>query len=192
MEMLKTHWIRIAYCFTSALIVLMALYKQDDIVSVTSALNNFSYVGIVITIVALIVSIAEVIHSVRYSKSISFEAEKVLKRAKTIEGAAAVSECLSTLNDAADFIDSQQYQLALKCYQHFRILFSKIPGTGDEFECIDKMLGDTEMAIRKTIPSSCVDPIEHTLRASIHRSLENIKQSLEKINPARGRLYVTH
>ncbi|TPG87383.1 hypothetical protein EAH72_07670 [Pseudomonas caspiana] len=191
MELLKSHWIRFVYCFISTVIVWAALLKQEIVVGSPTTLNNFSYVGTVITIVALIISISEVLHSVRYSRSISAEAKKVLKEAKAVEGASAVSECLATLNETAGYMDTENYQLALKCYQHFRILFAKIPGTGQEFERIDNILGETETAVRKGIFTSASAPLEKTTRILIHHNLENIKENLEKVNPARGRQYVT-
>ncbi|MHC8346747.1 hypothetical protein [Pseudomonas sp. RT6P73] len=191
MELLKSHWIRFVYCLTSIAIVWAALLQQEIVVASPTYLNNFSYVGTVITIVALIISIAEVLHSVRYSRSISAEAKKVLKEAKAVEGASAVSECLATLNEAAGYVDTENYLLALKCYQHFRILFAKIPGTGQEFERIDKILGETEIAIRRGVFASASAPLEKPTRFLIHHNLENIKENLEKVNPARGRQYVT-
>ncbi len=191
MELLKSHWIRFVYCLISIAIVWTALLQQEIVVGSPTSLNNFSYVGTVITIVALIISISEVLHSVRYSRSISAEANRVLKDAKAVEGASAVSECLATLNETAGYVDTENYQLALKCYQHFRILFAKIPGTGQEFERIDNILGETENAIRKGIFTSASARLEKSTRIFIHHNLENIKENLEKVNPARGRQYVT-
>jgi hypothetical protein len=175
----------------SIAIVWTALLQQEIVVASPTSLNNFSYVGTVITIVALIISISEVLHSVRYSRSISAEAKKVLKEAKAVEGASAVSECLATLNEAAGYVDTENYPLALKCYQHFRILFAKIPGTGQEFERIDNILGETEITIRKGVFATANAPLEKPIRILLHHNLENIKENLEKVNPARGRQYAT-
>jgi hypothetical protein len=81
--------------------------------------------------------------------------------------------------------------LALKCYQHFRILFAKIPGTGQEFERIDTILGETEISIRKRVFATATTPLEKPVRILLHHNLENIKENLEKVNPARGRQYAT-
>ena len=191
MELLKSHWIRFVYCLMSIAIVWTALLQQEIVVASPTSLNNFSYVGTVITIVALIISISEVLHSVRYSRSISAEAKKVLKEAKAVEGASAVSECLATFNEAAGYVDTENYPLALKCYQHFRILFAKIPGTGQEFERIDNILGETEITIRKGVFATANAPLEKPIRILLHHNLENIKENLEKVNPARGRQYAT-
>lgn len=191
MELLKSHWIRFVYCLMSIAIVWTAFLQQEIVVASPTSLNNFSYVGTVITIVALIISISEVLHSVRYSRSISAEAKKVLKEAKAVEGASAVSECLATLNEAAGYVDTENYPLALKCYQHFRILFAKIPGTGQEFERIDNILGETEITIRKGVFATANAPLEKPIRILLHHNLENIKENLEKVNPARGRQYAT-
>jgi hypothetical protein len=191
MELLKSHWIRFVYCLMSIAIVWTALLQQEIVVASPTSLNNFSYVGTVITIVALIISIAEVLHSVRYSRSISAEAKKVLQEAKAVEGASAVSECLATLNEAAGYVDTENYPLALKRYQHFRILFAKIPGTGQEFERIDNILGETEITIRKGVFATANAPLEKPIRILLHHNLENIKENLEKVNPARGRQYAT-
>jgi hypothetical protein len=191
MERLKSHWIRFVYCLISIAIVWTALLQQEIVVGSPASLNNFSYIGTVITIVALIISISEVLHSVRYSRSISAEASRVLKDAKAVEAASAVSECLATLNEAAGYVDTENYPLALKCYQHFRILIAKIPGTGQAFDRIDNILGETEIAIRKGIFATANAPLEKPFRVLIHHNLENIKVNLEKVNPARGRKYAT-
>jgi hypothetical protein len=191
MKLLRSHWIRFVYCLISIAIVWAALLQQEIVVGSPTTLNNFSYIGTVITIVALIISISEVLHSVRYSRSINAEANRILKDAKAVEGAPAVSECIATLNEAAGYVDTENYSLALKCYQHFRILFAKIPGTGQEFERIDNILGETEITIRKGVFASASAPLEKPTRFLIHHNLENIKENLEKVNPARGRQYAT-
>ncbi|QQN98778.1 hypothetical protein [Pseudomonas sp. SW-3] len=191
MKLLRSHWIRFVYCLISIAIVWAALLQQEIVVGSPTTLNNFSYIGTVITVVALIISISEVLHSVRYSRSISAEANRILKDAKAVEGASAVSECIATLNEAAGYVDTENYPLALKCYQHFRILFAKIPGTSQEFERIDNILGETEITIRKGVFATANAPLEKPIRILLHHNLENIKENLEKVNPARGRQYAT-
>ncbi|MDN6327413.1 MAG: hypothetical protein L0J48_05220 [Alkalibacterium sp.] len=128
MKIIRNHWIRIAYLLISAGVLLVSLFFKEKVIGNDGYLNEFSYFGVVATLVALIVAVFEILHSVSVSKSIRDEARKILKQAQDVNGASFVSECLSVLDEANEHISGERYVLSLKCFQHFRRTYLRISG----------------------------------------------------------------
>ncbi|MEN3802111.1 hypothetical protein ABDZ32_16170 [Aeromonas veronii] len=184
MQLIKDNWIRVSYILGSSLVFIISLYAMDDVVTDSSALNKFSYIGVVITIIALIIAISEVVHSISISKSIRDEAKNVLTQAQRLSGAAFISECLSVLDEANDHLTGERYALALKCFQHFRRTYTRISVIADATaQQINSLIRDVELSLQQSIHATPQAPIQKKKRASIQSNILTIKSHLEENNP---------
>ncbi|MHB1185695.1 MAG: hypothetical protein ACYC4A_13465 [Desulfobulbia bacterium] len=185
MEFIRNHWIRIAYLFISAGVLCASLTFKDKIIGNDGYLNKFSYFGVVATLIALVVTVFEVLHSVSVSKSIRDEARKILKQAQDVNGASFVSECLAVLDEANEHVSGERYVLSLKCFQHFRRTYLRISGPASLVNEIDSVLGNIELSLQQATHTSAQAPLGKGKRVKIQKDILNIKRCLEEMNPAK-------
>ncbi|MCT7357891.1 hypothetical protein [Thalassolituus pacificus] len=191
MEFFRNHWIRIAYLLISLGALLASLKFKDKVIGSDAYLNEFSYFGVVATLVALLVAVFEVLHSVHVSKSIRDEAIKLLKQARDINGASFVSECLAVLDEANEHVSGQRYVLSLKCFQHFRRTYLRISGPENLVNEINSALGNIELGLQQATHTSPQAPLDGRKKSKIQKDILNIKRCLEEMNPAKRGEYVS-
>ncbi len=192
MEKLKDNWIRFAYIFVSVAVAIAASRYKVDVLASTKSLNEFSYVGTVATIIGLIIAASEVVHSLRVSIAIRKEANKLFSAAKALDGASSISECLSSLDEVSRLISSEDYEFSLRCFQHFRRTYARVPGCGAEIVAIDTQFYDIELGLQQAVHTRPQAPLEKKKRIALSKSILSIKGSLEKINPVRGSVYASN
>lgn len=192
MEKLKDNWIRLAYVIVSVLIAIAASHYKDDVLTSTNSLNEFSYIGTVATVIGLIIAASEVVHSLRVSITIRNEANKIFSAAKALDGASSISECLSSLDEVSRLISSEDYEFSLRCFQHFRRTYARVPGSGTEIVAIDEQLNDIELGLHQAVHTRPQAPLEKRKRIALSKGILSIKENLEKINPIRGSVYASN
>ena len=190
MNFLKNHWIRLLYTLMSGLLILIATHYKQQIINDISSFNEFSYIGVVATIIALLVAVFEIIHSINISKDIREEARSLLMQAQNVNGASFVSECLSVLDEANEHVSGERYSLSLKCFQHFRRTYLRISGPKDILVQIDGALGGIELGLQQATHTSASAPLTKGKRMQIQKDILNIKECLENIDPAKRGEYV--
>lgn len=184
MQFIKDNWIRVTYGVCSFIVFIISLILMDRVVANSTTLNKFSYFGVVITIIALIVAIFEVLHSISISKSIRDEAKSVLAQAQQLSGASFISECLSVLDEANDHLAGERYALALKCFQHFRRTYTRISVITDvTAQKLSSLISNVELSLQQSIHATPQAPIQKKKRVSIQTNILNIKSHLEENNP---------
>ena len=191
MEFIRNHWIRFAYLLISVGVIVASLSFKEKIISTDGYLNEFSYFGVVTTVIALVVAIFEVLHSVSVSKSIRDEARKILQQARDINGASFVSECLAALDEANEHVSGERYVLSLKCFQHFRRTYLRISGPENLVNVINGVLGEIEFSLQQATHTSAQAPLGKSKRTKIQKDILNIKKCLEEMNPAKRGEYVS-
>lgn len=191
MEFIKNQWIRVAYVLISVCIALVSLHYKDWVIGNENYLSEFSYAGVVATIIALIIAIFEVVHSVSISKSIRDEARKMLKQAQDINGASFVSECLSILDEANEHVSGERYVLSLKCFQHFRRTYLRVSGPQGLVDQIDENIGDIELRLQQATHTSAKASLGKGKRVQMQKDILEIKKCLEEMNPAKRGNYVS-
>ena len=97
--------------------LLVASYFSKDFIN-KSYKDEFSYYASVVTIIALLVSIFEIINSIRISKSIKEMSENRLSEFKMEAGATLAHECINFLEKAIENISSDNYS---ECFINFKI-----------------------------------------------------------------------
>jgi hypothetical protein len=191
MEFSKNHWIRLTYLVISMGVLFASLVFKEKIVGNSVHFNEFSYFGVVATLIALVVAIFEVLHSVNVSKSIRDEARKILKLTLDVNGASFVSECLAALDEVNEHVAGERYILSLKCFQYFRRTFLRISGPENIVNQIDGALGGIELNLQQATHTTAKAPLAKNTKSKIQRDILAIKKCLEEMNPARRGEYVS-
>lgn len=186
MNRFKENWIRILYVVVSVLIMLAAIYCVESVVGDGKLFNRFSYFGTVATAIGLIVAFAEVLHSLHISKGIREEARSILNSVKRVQAASIISECLYSLDEAAEYFNRGEYFISVKCFLHFRRQYIRIRPS-DEIEAdIDGLLRDIERTLHAATRSSAHAPVDKRTQTILRKNILSIKESIEKISPSRG------
>ena len=183
----KNHWIRIFYIIISLVLVKLAFCYKDTIVSDVTVFNLFSYVGVVATLIALLIAISEVIHSISISKGIQEEAKKLLEQAQVIDVASLVSECLVVLDETNGHISGERYILALRSFQDFRRTCLRISGSDFLVYKESNILGQAELLLQQSTHTNAKSPLTKKKRIEIQETILNIKESIEQMNPVKRR-----
>lgn len=191
MEFIRNNRIRIAYLLISIGLFIASLIFKEKIIGNDSYLNNFSYFGVVATLIALMVAVSEVWHSIIISKSIRDEVREIFNQARNVNGASFVSECLSVLDEANEHISGERYALSLKCYQYFRRTYLRISGPENLINEIDGALNEIEHCLQQATHATAKAPLGKSKRTQIQKDILSIKKRLEEINPAKRGEYVS-
>lgn len=154
----------------------------------SNALDTFSYIGTVATLIGLIITICEIIHNISVSKSIKAETFAVVDRVKRVENASTVSECLAALDDVNSAISSNNYVMALKIFQLFRKLCLKtgVVLESDPDENNIGILNSLEQKLMSATHSTDMTPLSPVQKSDLTKKTLVIKESIEKANPANG------
>lgn len=169
----------VAICALAAL----ASLHQDDIVISGTALDKISYWGTIATIAGLSITLIEVLHNIRITKSINHQARKMLLESKKIYSAALVSECAASLDDTNNYISAENYPVALKCFQHFRKSFAKIYYTSEFPAAVITNINTSEMTLQKAVHTSGDAPLPKRQKSALQSQLVEIKSTLESTQP---------
>lgn len=191
MSHIRNNKLRVFYTIVSILIVCVAYKYNDAIVKNSDNFNEFGYIGGVATLIALMITIFEVVHNISISKSIQDEARKIIEHTKKIEGASFISECLSTLDEANDHLSGERYLISLKCFQHFRRTYVRISCFDATKSSITDILGDVELALHQATHTNSQAPLPKNKRKQIQEKIMSIKFTLENISPANGGVHVS-
>jgi hypothetical protein len=172
-------------------LIWVAFSLKGMVLADQSSFNKFSYVGVVATLIALLVAVFEVLHSIRVSKGIRDEARRLFSQAQEVIGASFVSECISALDEANSYISSERYTLSLRCFQDFRKTYAKISEPKSSSEEISKVIDEVELGLYKATHTTAVSPLTKKTKTGMQKKILNIKTYLEELNAVKGSDYVS-
>lgn len=190
MKFIKDQYLRIIYVIAALCILGIAKLNEVKITTDTPSLNTLSYWGTIATLIALIITIIEVLHSIRITKGIQIQAEKILMRARVIDSSAYLSECLSALDETNNHLSSESYTLSLKCFQYFRKSYAKLHDKSEFGVELDKSINKTELSLQKSTHSTIAAPLTKTAKTLIHNDILAIKSILEQSRLSRSTEHV--
>jgi hypothetical protein len=191
MNFLKSHWLRITYSMILIISSYIAYCYSADITSDNIRLNKFSYIGTVATIIALLIAIFEIAQSIHASKSIQKQAKEYLSRAESLDHASFSTECLGNLDEANSYINSENYNTSLKCFQHFRKTFSRFSYVFENIDELNKKIGEIELSLHTATQTTVSAPLTKISRSNIQKDIISIKNILEEIYSKRKDNYVS-
>ena len=178
--------IRLTYSILSIVCAYVAYCYHSDIVKESSLFNDFSYVGTVATLIGLLITVFEVIHSVNISKSIQQEAKSLLKEVQLIESASSISDCLAAIDEVNKNVDIENYKSALKSFLYLRKICVKVVPT----VMVDgnnqlSNLGQIEYVLHKATHTSPDARLSKKQKDDLIKKILLLKENFENMNPAR-------
>ncbi len=191
MSFIKDHWIRIAYLLISIAMCATGANYFSEITGSPEKLNQFSYIGTVATLIALLIAICEIFHNIHVSKSIQRQARQYLQRAENLDRTAFSSECLCSLDEVSSYLHVENYLVALKCFQHFRRTYARFSGSVQPHGLLGKEIERVEISLQTGTHTSARAPLTKATRSEIQNGLITIKGILEEANLKRREDYVS-
>ncbi|WP_155873840.1 hypothetical protein [Achromobacter xylosoxidans] len=178
----REHRFRIIYVLVSIGLLALALYWRDEIVTDKTPFNFVSYAGTVATLIALIVTIFEVIHSASISRAIRDEAAEMLDRVRSLDRATLLAECITSIDDITKLVSNEKYSESLALFQSFRKTFVHARVAGLATTNTKEDLSVLEMHFVDATATTPVAPYSIPQRKHLHRRLLKLKSELETAN----------
>lgn len=123
---IKEHWIRVVEFVVLLLITLIGYGFHDEIVNYH--LNSFSYYASVITFVAFLIAILEILYTLYKTKSIAMKVADISNQNKSYAISLFANETIFLLEDVEKSILDNDYKSARSSLKLFSRNFERIPG----------------------------------------------------------------
>jgi hypothetical protein len=184
--MIRLFSILIALGVAAAGYVLSATITSD-----AGRLDQFSYWGTVVTLVGLLLTVGEILHSLKVTKSVQEQSLALLRDVQRVESASTISDCLAVMDLLSKDLIDEKYGACLAHFQHFRRLYVKtVPlpsATFDQLENHDVLdpFGEIELTLMKAAQIRGMASLSKPQKNELQTRLLRLKQHLEAQNPAR-------
>lgn len=185
LEKAKDNCIRILYIIICAIIVFVCYKYQYDIISISENLNMFSYYASVATVIALLISIMEILYNVSITKSIKTRSLFNLSKFKNATGLSYAHECVSYYDQCLNDLATKKYPLLVANFTIARKLHISLANhfmtEEDKKEFDDKKtaLDDLEKKIFSTRHINASNPLGNAQIKEIQDALLEVKQKFE-------------
>lgn len=178
----REHAFRVVYVVICVGLLALSLYWCDQIVTDKTPFNFVSYAGTIATLIALIVTVFEVIHSVAISRAIRDEAAEMLDRVRSLDRATLLAECITNIDDITKLVSNEKYSESLTLFQSFRKTFAHARVAGLATTNIKENLSTLEMHFVDASATTPIAPYSVPQRKQLHRHLLDLKSELETAN----------
>ena len=184
-EKIKDNWIRIVYAIICILIIALGYTYQVDIVSPPTSMNLFSYYASVATIVALLISIMEILYAVSITKSIKVRSMFNLTRFKHATGISYAHECASFYDQCLSDLATKKYPLLVANFTIAKKLHISLANyfmtkeDKNEFDTKMGTLNDLEKKIIATRHITPSNPLGNAQIKEIQEALLVVKQEFQ-------------
>lgn len=177
--------LRVLYIIISSLLLWISTINIEIIMNSNYNFTLFSYYASVATIIALLITIMEVIHNITISKSIKDKSLFTLNKFKGTTGLSLSHECIFYYNQSLDNLSSKKYALlvtnftiALKLHLNIANNFMSIIDK-KEFDNELIKLNELERKINATRNITPKCPLGNSQMQDISESLLYAKQLIE-------------
>lgn len=179
---------RLAFSILAIVVLAAAAWFSSNVISKPETLNAFSYWGTVATLLALLLAITELVHSIQITKSLQQQTAAAIEAIRRVEDASILSDCIAAIDITAQDVLSERYDAALGAYQNFRKLCVRvIPGFGtsstSDLATLNK-LGQLELKIASATRVNASAGLSKPQKRELMELLLLVKQSVEHHNPA--------
>ncbi|UFH69778.1 hypothetical protein [Morganella morganii] len=184
-DILKDNYIRILYIIACGVIIYICKKYQADIISTNENMNIFSYYASVATLIALFISIMEILYNVSITKSIKTRSLFNLTRFKDATGLSYAHECVSYYDQCLNDLATKKYPLMVANFTIAKKLHISLANhfmtDVDKKEFNDKKtsLDDLEKKILSTRHANASNPLGNAQIKEIQESLLDIRQAFE-------------
>lgn len=184
-EKIKDNWIRGLYILLCGLIVFFCYQYQSDVISISENMNLFSYYASVATVIALLISIMEILYNVSITKSIKTRSMFNLTRFKDATGLSYAHECVSYYDQCLNDLATKKYPLLVANFTIAKKLHISLANhfmsKEDKKEFDEKVgsLNELEMKIIATRHITPSNPLGNAQIKELQEALLTVKQGFE-------------
>ncbi|MDC9734321.1 MULTISPECIES: hypothetical protein [Proteus] len=184
-EKIKDNWIRIVYAIICLIIIVFSYTYQVDIVSSSTSMNLFSYYASVATIIALLISIMEILYAASIAKSIKVRSMFNLMRFKHTTGISYAHECNSFYEQCLSDLVTKKYPLLVANFTIAKKLHISLANyfmtkeDKKEFDAKMGILNDLEKKIIATRHITPSNPLGNAQIKEIQEALLVVKQDFQ-------------
>ncbi|HCA7080970.1 TPA: hypothetical protein MX214_004166 [Citrobacter sedlakii] len=181
MDKFKDNWIRLGYSIIFVVLMFVAWLSRNWVVVDTSRFNMLSYFGTVITILGLMITLLEVIHSVLAAKSLQKQAKEILNGFKNREFNLLINELITSLEYVIADVDNKQYTVALRQLYSFHRAFTRAKTSykdfyGENQKNIDDKINSIEKAISSLKFSKASTPVPNKVMIALSDDMIEVKR----------------
>ncbi|HEJ0283289.1 TPA: hypothetical protein SLP08_003046 [Citrobacter freundii] len=184
-EKIKDNWIRGLYILLCGFIVFFCYQYQSDVISISENMNLFSYYASVATVIALLISIMEILYNVSITKSIKTRSMFNLTRFKDATGLSYAHECVSYYDQCLNDLATKKYPLLVANFTIAKKLHISLANhfmsKEDKKEFDEKVgsLNELEMKIIATRHITPSNPLGNAQIKELQEALLTVKQGFE-------------
>lgn len=174
-----------------ALSVALAGYGfAPSIVTDALRLNYLSYWGTLITLIGLLLTIGEILHSLKMTRSVQEQALALLQSVHCVENASTISDCLASVDLLTQDLMQEKYPACVVHFQYLRrLLVKNIPSLDEapaaETRPILNLLVAIEFELLKANQIRGSAYLSKPQKTALLKKLLQLKQQLEAKNPAK-------
>lgn len=185
---LREQKIRFAYSAVSIGIVYIAYRCSRAVLSDQHRFDGFQYYGTVAGIVALLIALAEVWHSIHVTQSIASQLRSSLEKVFRIDLAAGLADCLGYLDQANNHVSRDDYVSALSLFQFVRRTIVRLDISATEKSAeVREAFTIIETSLQSATHSSAIAPFDRPKKAKLAKDIVRLKEHLESIAPRKER-----
>lgn len=180
----KAHRIRLLFWLIAAAFVYLA-YQNKNWADVTATLNRISYWGTITTVVALLLAISELLHSISVSRTLQQQTLAVLNDVKRVETASTLSDCIAAIDLITRHLLDERYDAALTGFQHFRKMLVKTGYRFPVMQAADQpldQLGVLELHLLASTRTTGAAPYSKAQKRDVLVKMLAIKREVEAMN----------
>jgi len=152
-------------------------------------LDIFGYWGTVATIIALIVSVLEIMQSAKISKTITYSINKKIDSITIINKTALLSESSGIIDEIIDSIDADRFRESTLLMRELqkKLLYSQSDLLQNEITYLGKKVSFAilEHKIEAYRASNTSAPVTKLQKGFVKGALINLKQAINDNNPGR-------
>lgn len=185
LEKAKDNYIRILYIIVCAIIFFICYKFQVDVISINENMNMFSYYASVATVIALLISIMEILYNVSITKSIKTRSLFNLNKFKNATGLSYAHECVSYYDQCLNDLATKKYPLLVANFTIARKLHISLANhfmteeDKTEFDAKKTSLNDLEKKILSTRHINASNPLGNAQIIELRDALLEVKQGFE-------------
>ncbi|WP_241060653.1 hypothetical protein [Achromobacter xylosoxidans] len=173
--------LRVLYIAASLVTAWQAKRIWDEIfASKRDLFDLFSYIGTVATLIGLMITVCEVLHSAHMSRSVRNEARRLLGGLQAFDGATFCAECISDIQSILESISKDKYSEALKSFNYLSRAVSharnQSPKSLEAWD-LNKIL-NLLLPLQKATPRK---PPSHTQKEDLTNAITELKDNIENL-----------
>lgn len=166
-----------------ALIGISCIFR--DTILIEGNFNRYGYWTGIVTIIALVAAIGEILQTLNTARTIKSAISKQLIAASTIASSSLLSEAISLLDESSDKVAVEDFRIALRLVQISRRLYARVEKryfvNHESAQRISNSFNTAEERLAPALHATATSPLPKTRRVAISEAIRQIKIEIESI-----------